>query len=581
MSVVSGTGISGNIVAFTTYTITVTAKDSSGNNIGHGGDQFFVEIYNKWTVDSNLNCNAVAGAKQTLSTPIKGTMADNGDGTYSFNYSVVLDGEVTVVVKLDYKGVVKWKWYSNYSLTEPPTLTSTLSQVYFFNDGTSPTIIPGQIDYFTAKIYGKIKPPSTGSYTFYAYQDDAAQMSINGNFYINHPLFCWIEQDQFTISLDKNSYYDFLFNYNNYIGGYQLALYWSTSTLAKQLVPSDYFVDPYLVGSSPYQITTSCPTGFYGNIASSPTQCATVWGDGIKAGSEAWDDGNNLNDDGWQADCTIITPGFACATGNIMVAQTWIKCTTAYYPNSDKSACVPQWGDSMRVGSEVWDDGNTNNGDGCPYNWAYIETGYSWYGGSISSPDVWVACSSGYYQDTLHPTQCITRWGDGKRVGSEAWDDGNTNNGDGWSSSWAIEAGYSCIGGSPTSRDTWVSWPTAYYQDLSNPASCITHWGDALRAGSEVWDDGNTINGDGWSSSWASIEDGFVWSGGSLTSRDTWTKWPSGYYPNNSKDQWVSKWGDGLRVSPEYWDDGNTVSGDGWRNDWKLVETNYIQLCFI
>ena len=107
-------------------------------------------------------------------------MADNGDRTYSFNYSVVLDGEVTVVVKLDYKGVVKWKWYSNYSLTEPPTLTSTLSQVYFFNDGTSPTIIPGQIDYFTAKIYGKIKPPSTGSYTYYAYQDDAAQMSING-----------------------------------------------------------------------------------------------------------------------------------------------------------------------------------------------------------------------------------------------------------------------------------------------------------------------------------------------------------------------------------------------------------------
>ena len=36
-SVISGTGISGPIVAFTTYTIIVTAKDSSGNNIGSGG----------------------------------------------------------------------------------------------------------------------------------------------------------------------------------------------------------------------------------------------------------------------------------------------------------------------------------------------------------------------------------------------------------------------------------------------------------------------------------------------------------------------------------------------------------------
>ena len=44
MSVVSGTGITGNIIAYTTYTITVTAKDSAGNNIGHGGDQFLLKF---------------------------------------------------------------------------------------------------------------------------------------------------------------------------------------------------------------------------------------------------------------------------------------------------------------------------------------------------------------------------------------------------------------------------------------------------------------------------------------------------------------------------------------------------------
>ena len=551
-------------------------KTLTGNNIGHGGDQFVVEIYNKWTVDSNLNCNAVAGARQTLSAPIKGRMADNGDGTYSFNYSVVLDGAVTVVVKLDVKGVVNWKWYRDMVFTEPPATVGTISQLYFSSYDGMPPFIPGQTDRISGILTGKIKPPTTETYTINILMDDWSNMSINGYMYVNNIQHTTSWTSQFSIFMDKNAYYSFIFYYNNNYVGWGIWTKWSTPTISQQMIPQDYFVDPYLVSSSPYQITTSWPTGFYGTVASSPTQCATIWGDGIKAGTEACDDGNNIDNDGWQADCTLITPGFAWATGNILVAQTWVKCTTAFYPNSDKSACIPKWGDAMRAGSEVWDDGNTNNGDGCPYNWASIETGYSCFGGSISSPDVWVSCTLGFYQDTSHPTQCITRWGDGRRAGSEAWDDANTNNGDGWSSSWAIESAYSCTGGSPSSKDTWVSWSAGYYQDLSNPTTCITRWGDALRAGSEVWDDGNAVSGDGWLNTWTSIEDGFVWSGGSLTSKDIWTKWSSGYYQNSSKDQCISKWGDGLRVSPEYWDDGNTVSGDGWRSNCQLVETDYI-----
>ena len=33
-------------------------------------------------------------------------------------------------------------------------------------------------------------------------------------------------------------------------------------------------------------------------------------------------------------------------------------------------------------------------------------------------------------------------WGDGKRLGTESWDDGNSSSGDGCSSSWTIESGY-------------------------------------------------------------------------------------------------------------------------------------------
>ena len=46
-----------------------------------------------------------------------------------------------------------------------------------------------------------------------------------------------------------------------------------------------------------------------------------------------------------------------------------------------------------------------------------------------------------------------TVWGDGKRTGVETWDDGNVNSGDGWSSAWIIESGYTWSRRSSTSKD--------------------------------------------------------------------------------------------------------------------------------
>ena len=72
---------------------------------------------------------------------------------------------------------------------------------------------------------------------------------------------------------------------------------------------------------------------------------------------------------------------------------------------------------------------------------------------------------------------------------------------------------------------------------------------------SEQWDDGNNANGDGWNSMWI-IESGFLWSGGSTTSKDmcyrcyfyqnVWLKaWPDKtFYDNTTKicSNWSSNW---------------------------------------
>ena len=110
-----------------------------------------------------------------------------------------------------------------------------------------------------------------------------------------------------------------------------------------------------------------------------------------------------------------------------------------------------------------WDDGNTKNGDGCNSLWA-IETGWTCTGGSSSAKDI-----------------CSDFWGDGKKYSSSSTfcDDGDTDDGDGCNSTWVIEAGWKCTGGSSSTKDT-----------------CTELWGDGKRfnTNSTYWDDGNTIS---------------------------------------------------------------------------------------
>ena len=72
----------------------------------------------------------------------------------------------------------------------------------------------------------------------------------------------------------------------------------------------------------------------------------------------------------------------------------------------------------------------------------------------------------------------------------EAWDDGNTANSDGWSSTWQVETNWSCAGA-----------PSVWYE-----------WGNGVVNPGEACDDNNNINGDGCSSTWT-IEAGWVCSG--------------------------------------------------------------------
>ena len=297
-----------------------------------------------------------------------------------------------------------------------------------------------------------------------------------------------------------------------------------------------------------------------GGTASLPDTCLDICGDGKKYGSLAtkWDDGNKVNGDGWSM------------SWNVETGWSWSGGT----PTSSDT-CSEICGDGIRFNSvsTYWDDGNTVSGDGWTSS-CVIETGWSWGGGSSTSKDIWIdiwgdskkySSASNFCDDgnilnndgcnsvcvveigwtcsggtTTNKDTWTEIWGDGIRFNSIStyWDDGNLSNNDGWSSSWQIESGWTCFGGTSSNKDT-----------------CNDIWGDGNKYStvSTFWDDGNKLGGDGWSSS-CLIESGWTCSGGTPTNKDTCSE----------------IWGDGIRfnVVTTYWDDGNIASNDGWSSSW-------------
>ena len=244
----------------------------------------------------------------------------------------------------------------------------------------------------------------------------------------------------------------------------------------------------------------------------SPLTC----GNGIQDPNESWDDSNTSDKDGCSSTCTIEA-GYECP----QFGQAWIDIC------GDGKVMKRVNGG----GNLYWDDGNRKNGDGWDSNW-HVEIGYLCYKGGESSKDEWFdVCGDG-----------LTVL---KGKGSDYWDDGNNDNGDGWSKECKIEPGYSCTKGSLKEMSIWTP-------------SC----GNGVRDPDEECDDQNRFNGDGWDKD-CKVEKGFTCEGGTAS----------------KFDHWYDLWGDGVIFGDHNplltCDDGNKISGDGWSNqcqvedDWK------------
>ena len=458
-------------------------------------------------------------------------------------------GSVTVQVYLLRQGKVYQEYYSNLSFSGPPMATCLVNGLNFADNNLSNFCISSTTTYFGTKIIAALLSPISGAVTFSMSADDYMSITIDDSSGITNN---WSGSGNtiwsFIINFIANKYYFVYASYLQDYGPFSFNLNWAYSGGGNTQISNSKIYLQTLVGSSPYTI----------NVLSS------IWGDGYRTGTEACDDKIISNGDGWSSSCAIET-GWTWSGGSI----------------SSKDTCTEIWGDGIKFNSisTYWDDGNTSSGDGCSSTWS-VESGWNWSGGNSSTKDI-----------------CVEICGDGKKFNNNSiyWDDSNTTNGDGWSSSCQTESGWKWSGGSSTMKDIWVEI-----------------WGDGKKFNSSptYWDDGNTASGDGCSSI-CSIESGWSWSGGSITTKDICieicgdgirfntnsTYWDDGNKNNgdgcnsiwsievgwsclggttSNKDICTEIWGDGIKfnLSESYCDDGNKISGDGWSSLWS-IESGY------
>jgi len=242
----------------------------------------------------------VGGADNTIASPIWALMTDNNDGTYTYTWTPDNEGKLSIVVVYMNRFKILSTFYHTNSLSGAVAATNYSSTINY--SWSTYNVTATNSDNVSAKFEGYIRAPITGSVTLYMYTEDYASLSVDGTLKFNYFTTASASEYSTVISMTAGNYYQIDARWGETTGSATVRLSWSYSGQAKTVIPSTSWFYPEYVGSSPYTVTVTCPTGYTGTNTTNPDVCSEVCGDSKKVGAEVCDDGDVSGANGCAAD---------------------------------------------------------------------------------------------------------------------------------------------------------------------------------------------------------------------------------------------------------------------------------------
>lgn len=218
---------------------TTSAKDAS---------VFLVESY-----ASDIEDESDSDSLEVFRPKQLARVVDNTDGTYTCTWQRKHAGEYTVAVYVLYPGGLRGDYYDDAWLdlgSASPVITRIDRHVNF-TWGTG-ALFPGASDYVSVRWSGRIKPKSTGDVTFHVVADDHVRLWIDDLLLLDRWDDAFSGSASATVTLDATQFYSLVLDYRELTGRARVQLYWSSASVAKEIVPAANLFSEQPIRSSPF-----------------------------------------------------------------------------------------------------------------------------------------------------------------------------------------------------------------------------------------------------------------------------------------------------------------------------------------
>ena len=140
-------------------------------------------------------------------------------------------------------------YFDNQWLMDEPVI-ERIDDVLDFDWGLGPITNYGR-DYVSIRWWGKLKPETTDTYTFFITADDGVRLFIDHDLIIDMWQLDSVEKKA-SIQLVADTFYDIKMEYKDETGKAHIRLEWSSNAIKRSLIPSDQLYYATHISGSPF-----------------------------------------------------------------------------------------------------------------------------------------------------------------------------------------------------------------------------------------------------------------------------------------------------------------------------------------